>query len=68
MTTSLPPLSPSPTLPLAPTSPPPRSKSALRRSPPEVYQIVVECRDEADQRHLFDRLARAGLTLRLLVL
>ncbi len=38
------------------------------RPPPELYQIVVECQDEAQQRDLFERLLREGLKLRLLVL
>ena len=37
-------------------------------APPEVFQIVVECRDEQQQRSLFERLRREGLKLRLLVL
>jgi hypothetical protein len=57
----------------APDSPPLRApSSALRaapaRRPPALFQIVVECRDEAEQRTLFERLMREGLKLRLLVL
>jgi len=36
--------------------------------PPELYQVVIECRDEAQQRELFERLRREGLRVRLLVL
>lgn len=43
------------------TSPP-------RSQPPELYQIVIECRDEAQQRELFERLRREGMKLRLFVL
>jgi hypothetical protein len=38
------------------------------KGPPELFQIVVECRDEAEQRTLFERLRAEGLKLRLLVL
>ena len=46
----------------APPGPPPR------RFPPELYQVVIECRDEAQQRELFERLRREGVKVRLLVL
>jgi hypothetical protein len=42
---------------------PPKSKH-----PPELFQVVIECRDEAQQRELFERLRREGLRVRLLVL
>jgi hypothetical protein len=35
---------------------------------PESYQVVIECRDEAQQRELFERLTHEGLTCRLLML
>jgi hypothetical protein len=35
---------------------------------PELYQVLIECRDEAEQRELFERLRNAGLKVRLLVL
>jgi hypothetical protein len=38
------------------------------KGPPELFQIVVECAGEAEQRTLFDRLRAEGLKLRLLVL
>ena len=38
------------------------------RPPPELFQIVIECAGEAQQKDLFDRLRREGLKLRLLVL
>jgi N6-adenosine-specific RNA methylase IME4 len=46
-------------------------KSKIRNqppSPPELFQIVIECAGETQQRDLFDRLRREGLKLRLLVL
>jgi hypothetical protein len=39
-----------------------------RKRAPELYGIVVECRDEAEQRELFERLRREGVKVRLLVL
>lgn len=38
------------------------------RPPADLYQVVVECTDEAQQRELFERLRREGLKVRLLVL
>jgi len=35
---------------------------------PEAFQVVVECRDEAEQRVLFERLTAEGLTCKLLTL
>jgi hypothetical protein len=35
---------------------------------PESYQVVIVCRDEDQQRELFDRLGQEGLTCRLLTL
>jgi hypothetical protein len=35
---------------------------------PEVYQVVIECKDEAEQRELFERFVAEGLRVRLLVL
>jgi hypothetical protein len=50
----------------------PNSKSPIPsrppRTPPELFQIVIECAGETQQRDLFDRLRREGLKLRLLVL
>lgn len=39
-----------------------------RSAPPELFQVVIECRDEAQQRQLFERMKREGLKVRLLVL
>ncbi len=47
--------------PKPPAAPPPRP-------PRDLYQVVIECADEAQQRELFDRLRREGLKVRLLVL
>jgi hypothetical protein len=51
-------------------SPDPKSPNDPQppRQPPELYQIVVECTDEEEQRKWFDRLRSEGLKLRLLVL
>ncbi len=35
---------------------------------PEVYQVVVECRNEDEQRAVYERLSAEGLTCRLLML
>ncbi|MHC4398615.1 MAG: ParB N-terminal domain-containing protein [Planctomycetota bacterium] len=35
---------------------------------PEAYQVVIECRDEAEQKTLYDRFTAEGLTCRLLTL
>jgi len=36
--------------------------------PPDLYQVVIECRDEEQQRELFERLKGEGFKVRLLVL
>jgi N6-adenosine-specific RNA methylase IME4 len=46
----------------------PKSPIQNPRRPPELFQIVIECAGETQQRDLFDRLRREGLKLRLLVL
>jgi hypothetical protein len=46
----------------------PKSKIPNPPAPPELFQIVIECTGETQQRDLFDRLRREGLKLRLLVL
>jgi ParB-like chromosome segregation protein Spo0J len=35
---------------------------------PEVFQVVIECRDEADQKAVFERLTAEGRKCRLLML
>ena len=47
---------------------PPAPHKPPRPAPPDLFQIVIECQTEAQQRDLFDRLKREGLKLRLLVL
>jgi hypothetical protein len=37
-------------------------------APKDLYQVVIECTGEAQQRELFDRLRREGLKVRLLCL
>ena len=51
-------------------TPAPNPKSAIRnpKSPPTLYQILIECRAESQQRELFERLRREGLKVKLLVL
>lgn len=50
----------------------PESTSASETGPvdpvPELFQVLVECRDEEDQRTLFERLSAEGYTCRLLTL
>jgi hypothetical protein len=38
------------------------------RPPLELFQIVVECASEAEQRAWYERLAAAGLRVRVMVL
>jgi hypothetical protein len=45
-----------------------REKVPDKKRLPELYQVVVECRDEVQQRELFERIRREGLKVRLLVL
>jgi hypothetical protein len=45
---------------------PPRP--ARPRTLPELFQIVIECQSEAQQRELFERFRSEGLKVRLLVL
>jgi hypothetical protein len=47
---------------------PTRRHRTRRQSPPDVYQVVIECRDEAEQRAWYDRLRAEGVRLRLQVL
>jgi len=39
-----------------------------RQAPPELFQVVIECEGEDQQRELFERLRREGMKVRLLVL
>jgi hypothetical protein len=45
-----------------------RRERRERRQAPELYQVLIECRDEEEQRELFERLRREGRKVRLLVL
>jgi hypothetical protein len=38
------------------------------RLPPEVFNVVIECRDEGEQREWYERLKEEGVRVRLLVL
>jgi hypothetical protein len=44
------------------------SSDARGRELPDLYQVVVECRNEAEQRELFERMRGEGRRVRLLVL
>jgi hypothetical protein len=35
---------------------------------PELFQVVIECRDEAEQRELWERMKGEGRRVRLLVI
>ncbi len=35
---------------------------------PETYELIVECKDEADQREKYERLKLEGYRLRILTL
>ena len=35
---------------------------------PETYELIVECKDEADQKQIFDKLTSEGYKLRILTL
>ena len=38
------------------------------KSLPVLFQVVIECRDETEQRKLWERMKREGRKVRLLVL
>jgi hypothetical protein len=46
----------------------PKSEIQNPKSPSSLYQILIECHAESQQRELFERLRREGLKVRLLVL
>jgi len=56
---------PQPTMTLQTKPSPPSTQS--RPQPRERFQILVTCADEADQRRLYERLAREGRACRVLV-
>jgi hypothetical protein len=45
-----------------------REQKRSQRRVPSRYDILIQCRDEAEQRELFERLQGMELNLRLLVL
>ena len=47
---------------------PPSNRPTPRPVSPELYHVIVHCRDEAQQRELYDRLRREGHRCRLTVL
>jgi len=52
-----------------PNAPNERERDERKRRPaPELYEVVIECRDEAEQRELFERFRAEGRKVRLLVL
>jgi hypothetical protein len=50
--------------------PPKDARRDAKKRPlsPELYQVVIECRDEAEQRELFERFRAEGRKVRLMVL
>ena len=47
----------------------PRRRMVVKcRRLPEVFSVVVECRDEAEQRELWERMKGEGRRVRLLVI
>lgn len=58
-----------PVQPREPTPPrPKKSASTASSAPTAVYQLIVHCESEDQQRELFERLNAEGRTCRLLVL
>ncbi len=51
-----------------PQESPPETETSAVDPVPELFQVLVECRDEDDQRTLFERLSAEGYTCRLLTL
>ena len=52
-----------------PATPPKTPRSDVnRQAPPELFQVVIECEGEEQQRELFERLRREGMKVRLMVL
>jgi len=43
-------------------------KPANRKRLPELWQVVVECRDEAEQREVYERMRAEGRKVRVQVL
>ena|GEM_PF-1893401 len=47
---------------------PPRKSLLPEPNIPELYQIVVHCTDETDQRNLYERLSAENRKCRLIIL
>jgi len=45
-----------------------RVRPPSHQQPLDLYQVIIECLSEAEQRELFERLRREGKKVRLLVL
>jgi ParB-like chromosome segregation protein Spo0J len=57
-----------PELPAAEEFDDPFNKESREVAVPEAFQVVVECRDEADQRAIYERLSGEGYKCKLLTL
>jgi hypothetical protein len=44
------------------------NRSTAPRDSLELYHVIVQCSDEAQQRELYERLTREGLRCRVVVL
>jgi hypothetical protein len=44
------------------------SVNAAARSVPEIYEVVIECRHEAEQRAVFERMCGEGFCCRVMTL
>jgi hypothetical protein len=44
------------------------SRDQERRRAPELFQVVIECRNEAEQREVFERMRGEGRKVRVMVL
>jgi hypothetical protein len=46
---------------------PPRNRALIRYKYREQYGVIVVCRDEAQQRRVYNRLSREGLNCKVVV-
>ena len=46
----------------------PEAEAGKEPTIPEAFQVVIQCRDEAEQQAVFERMTRDGYTCRLLTL
>jgi hypothetical protein len=46
----------------------PRHARPAKLKAPELYHVIIHCRNETQQRELFERLRREGVRCRLTVL